>query len=107
MKKTKAEERAEGWFRPLADGRLEIFLKAKGVKLRCSGDESAMHELVDWFEEKTGLDINAPDSGVWTRKRRGTKPIRGQLNLIDNTDAPVFEDDEGVGLTDTKHLGVN
>jgi hypothetical protein len=72
--------RAEGWFRPLNDDRLEIFLKSPlhGIKIRCSGKAVDLHELVDWFEEKTGLAVNVPN-----RVRRGPKPMQGQLDLLE------------------------
>lgn len=99
-----ATERAEGWFRPLAKGRLEIFLKGGGTKLRCSGKESDMHELVDWFEEQTGLSVNGPDSGVWTRQRRGPKPMKGQIDLFESKGvAPEID----TVPFDSQTLGVN
>lgn len=99
--------KVEGWFRPLSDGRTEIFLKAGGLKVRCSGAGDEMNALADLFEELTGLLVNSPDSAVFTRKRSGPKPIRGQLDLLDMTDAPVAEDDEGVGLINGLQLGAS
>lgn len=68
----------EGWIRDLSDGRIEIFLKTTDVKVRCSGKAEDMHEVVDWFEGKTGLAVNVPN-----RIRRGPKPMQGQLDLLD------------------------
>lgn len=71
----------EGWFRSLEDGRLEIFLKVDNVqgvlarKIRASGPAAEMNELADWFEEKTGLKINAPWRVVKDR------PIPGQVTF--------------------------
>jgi hypothetical protein len=59
---------AQGWFRKLADDRLEIFLKAEGRKVRAHGPRAEMFELVEWFEEKTGVAVR----GEWRRPpRRG------------------------------------
>jgi hypothetical protein len=37
-----------------------------------------MYELVDWFEEKTGLRVESPH---WRRVRTGPRPIEGQIAL--------------------------
>jgi acylphosphatase len=66
----------EGWFRQLDGGRVEIFVKAHGRKIRAHGPSSEMNELVDWFEEKTGVTVEAS----W-RVRTGPKPIPGQAEL--------------------------
>lgn len=56
----------EGWFRRLEGDRLEIFLKIADVtgqrdrKIRASGPSGDMNELAEWFEEKTGMRIDAP-----------------------------------------------
>jgi hypothetical protein len=62
--------RIQGWLRQLEDGdggaRLEIFLKAENHqgqpdrKIRASGPIHEMVELVEWFEEKTGLRVESP-----------------------------------------------
>lgn len=67
----------EGWFHDLRDGRLEIFFKADGLKVRATGSEPEMHELADWFERKTGLAVN----GLPRRVRKGPVPLPGQLAL--------------------------
>lgn len=64
----------EGWIRHLTNDRREIFLKGAGRKIRASGSKDEMYELVDWFEERTGLTVNVPDR-VYT----GPRPIAGQL----------------------------
>lgn len=66
----------EGWFRQLEGGNVEIFVKAHGRKIRAHGPSSEMNELVDWFEEKTGVTVEA----AW-RVRRGVKPLPGQTAL--------------------------
>lgn len=72
----------EGWVRPLEGDRIEIFLKVERVrglqdrKIRASGPSEEMYELVDWFEQKTGLSVNVPN-----RKRTGPKPLPGQTSL--------------------------
>lgn len=78
LKRPRRPPQAEGWFKPLDDERLEIFLKYQGIKIRCSGKVEDMHELVDWFEEKTGLAVNVPN-----RVRRGPKPMAGQIDLFE------------------------
>jgi hypothetical protein len=85
----------EGWFRPLVDGRLEVFLRGNDVRLRASADPDEIYELVDWFETQTGLVVNGPDSPVWTRKRHGPRPIQGQLNLMEVEQAPNVEAEDG------------
>lgn len=74
----------EGWFRKLVFGRIEIFLKVDTedgpVKLRASGKEDDMFELVDWFEGKTGLKVESPS---WRRVRTGPKPMAGQTSMIE------------------------
>lgn len=78
----RALPKIEGWLRPLEDDRLEIFLKvehAQGIpdtKLRSSGTTTDMHELVDWFEAKTGMTVQVPN-----RVRTGPAPIAGQVTL--------------------------
>jgi hypothetical protein len=56
------------------------------LKIRASGPEGEMYELVDWFEAKTGLSVNAD----WRRVRTGPKPIEGQTSMIEElTDGDV------------------
>lgn len=71
------------WFQRLADDRLEIFFKVANVggvpdmKVRASGAPQHMNQLADWFEEQTGLNIEAP----WRVKVRPVIP--GQAALFD------------------------
>lgn len=75
--------KVSGWTRPLEGDRLEIFLKAENVhgapdrKIRASGPREEMYELVDWFEDKTGLRVDVPN-----RVRTGPAPIPGQTTLV-------------------------
>jgi hypothetical protein len=68
----------DGWFRRLEGDRLEIFFKTANVmgepdrKIRASGPASDMNELAQWFEDKSGMRINAP----WRTVNRD--PIPGQ-----------------------------
>lgn len=83
---------AEGWFRELADDRLEVFLKAKNRKVRAHGRRDEMFELVAWFEEKTGVAVK----GEWKRPlSRGPRPYPGQesLDLTEVTE-PVPDEPE-------------
>lgn len=83
----------EGWFRQLEDGNVEIFVKAHGRKIRAHGPASEMNELVDWFEEKTGVTVEAS----W-RVRQGAKPIPGQGELpftLDMGEATEAEAESG------------
>jgi hypothetical protein len=72
----------EGWVRRLNGDRLEIFLKVERCdgqpdrKIRASGPEAEMVELVEWFEEKTGLRVSSP-----VLPRRVAAPIPGQVSL--------------------------
>lgn len=58
--------KTEGWFRKLEGERLEIFLKHGDRKVRAHGPEADMFELVEWFEDKTGVQIQ----GGWRRPPR-------------------------------------
>lgn len=75
-------ESIQGWIQELEGGRLEVFLKTEGVpgqpdrKIRCSGPEADMVELVQWFEGKTGLQVNHR-----RLPRRSLKPIPGQIAI--------------------------
>jgi hypothetical protein len=79
-----AKPTVEGWTRQLEDGRLEIFVKVankpgiEDLKIRASGPTQAMFELVDWFEERTGLRVSLPG-----RLRTGPKPIVGQTSILE------------------------
>lgn len=69
-----AAPKTEAWFRRLDNDRIEIFLKfeppqGQAYKMRCSGPEEEMFELVSWFEERTGTTV----SGDWRRVRRGPR----------------------------------
>lgn len=73
----------DGWIRRLNDeGRLEIYLRVTNVsgmrdrKIRASGPADEMMELVEWFEEKTGMRVSSP-----VLPRKAPKPIPGQLDL--------------------------
>lgn len=75
-------QKIEGWIKRLEGDRLEILLKVEHLgdtpdrKIRASGPTADMYELVDWFEEKTGLTVNVPD-----RLRTGPKPTEGQMTF--------------------------
>lgn len=73
--------RYEGWLRELTNDRLEIFLKVDrttpAYKIRSSGPKADMLELVEWFEEKTGLTVSHP-----ILPPRVKKPIPGQMELV-------------------------
>lgn len=73
----------ENWFRPLKGDRLEVCLKAEGLRLRASGPEGDVWRLVEAFEEMTGVEVQ----GEWLRPpRRGGRPMAGQLTM----DQPKF-----------------
>ena len=77
------------WFQRLNDGRVEIFLKVgSDLKLRAHGTEAQMNELLDWFEKETNLTVNVS----W--RVRKAKPIPGQLDLLDMTEARLAPDEE-------------
>lgn len=68
----------DNWFRRLKDDRLEVCVRAKGVKLRASGPEEHVWKLVEAFEEQTGVAVE----GEWRRPpRTGARPLAGQLTL--------------------------
>lgn len=97
----------EGWFRPLTDGRMEMLLKGRGLKVRCSGHAHEMNAFADLFEQMTGLSVNGPDSGVFTRKRRGPKPIEGQLDMLEATEDQSLHIDGEPTTGPAERLGVN
>lgn len=69
------------WFRKLQDERLEVSLRANGVKLRASGPEATIYELVEWFEQKTGRAVAGTN---WHRPlRTGPRPMPGQLAITE------------------------
>lgn len=80
---------AQGWFRELAGDRLEVFLKTETRKVRAHGPRDEMFELVEWFEQKTGVAVR----GSWRRPpRRGPLPIKGQLDMTEMTEALPDDD---------------
>lgn len=88
----------EGWLRELANDRLEVFLKldrttppARPCKVRASGPKSDMLELVEWFEEKTGLVVNHPILGPRTKQ-----PLPGQMEMTLGTGNPELSSDATV-----------
>lgn len=66
---------------------MEIFLKLSDqygdvqVKIRASGPESEMGELIDWFERVTGKSVHVPESD-WRRIHRGPRPPQHQEALF-------------------------
>lgn len=72
----------DGWIRRINGDRLEIFLKVEAVegqpdrKIRASGPEADMMELVVWFEDRTGFRVSSP-----VLPRRAPRPIAGQIEL--------------------------
>jgi hypothetical protein len=71
----------DNWFRKLQDGRMEVALKAKGVKVRASGTEEQMQDLVFWFEVTTDSTVEGP---TWKRPLRtgpGRSPARSRLTI--------------------------
>lgn len=75
------------WLRKLQNDRLEICLKSDGVKVRASGTEEQMQDLVFWFEVATGRTVSAP---TWKRPlRTGPRPIPGQVEIDDTGEPPL------------------
>ena len=77
--------KTEAWFRRLDADRLEIFLKVErppdqgdDYKIRASGPEDDMFELVDFFERRTGMRVDSPE---WRRIYKGARPIVGQETM--------------------------
>lgn len=88
-----AAKKDKPWFRKLADGQLEIFLKAGKHKIRAHGPEADMYELVEWFEDKAGVKVQ----GDWKRPpRRGPRVLEGQTSLleVDEVTEPQPEESE-------------
>lgn len=94
--RTPRKPKIEGWIRQLEGvKRLEIFLKVEGAegqpdrKIRASGPQDEMLELVEWFEGKTGMHVESP-----ILPRRVPKPIPGSLTF-DLGDVPTSELESG------------
>jgi hypothetical protein len=71
------------WFRRLNRevASMEVMLRHGDLKLRASGPEATMFELVEWFEDRTGKVVTSP---TWRRPpRSGPRPIPGQVELDD------------------------
>lgn len=68
----------QNWFRELQDDRLEVCLRADGLKVRASGNQDDIFAIVEWFEDRTGKTVQ----GGWRRPpRRGPRPLDGQLAI--------------------------
>lgn len=92
------EDPGDNWFRPLKNGGLEVSLRTadadgkRGLKLRASGAEADVWQLVERFEELVGAEV----SGDWKRPpRTGPRVQEGQLDLTqqlesgdDDSDTP-------------------
>lgn len=73
-----AADPTDNWFRKLKGDRLEVCIKASGLRMRASGPELDVWKLVEAFEERTGVAID----GEWRRPpRTGSRPLEGQLTL--------------------------
>lgn len=88
-------DKIEGWFRQLDGDRMEIFLKVESKsapdrKLRASGPTEEMYELVDWFEQNTGLRFSSPK---WRRVRKGHRPLAGQVDMLELLSEDKVEED--------------
>ncbi len=87
----------DAWCRKLDGDRLEIFFRVANVpgqqdrKIRASGPVGEMNELADWFEEKTGMKVNAP----WRVVTRSQIP--GQLGFAVELTMGELESEEQVG----------
>lgn len=67
--------------------RLEVHLKLTdesgdtALKVRATGPDSDIGELIDWFERTSGLHVELPET-YWRRLNRGPRPITGQGSLL-------------------------
>jgi hypothetical protein len=100
MPQPRARAKTEGWIHPLFNGRAEIFLKVTGadgeteVKLRATGPESEMGELIDWFERTTGRTVQLPETH-W--RIIGREPsVSHQTNLFDTGTSQLSSQDATV-----------
>jgi hypothetical protein len=60
---------------------MEVMLRHGDLKLRASGPEERVWELVEWFEDKSGKRVSSP---TWRRPpRSGPRQIPGQVELDD------------------------
>lgn len=92
----------EGWFHSLKEDRTEIFLKlldADGqtaLKIRATGPDSEMGELLDWFERATGLTVTVPET-YWRRFKRGPQATPNQSSLFGEGMPQLSSQDATVG----------
>lgn len=92
-----AAKKDKPWFRKLADGQLEIFLKSGQHKVRAHGPEADMYELVEWFEDKAGVKVQ----GDWKRPpRRGPRVLEGQTSLLEMAEVTEEQPEEPSELVD-------
>lgn len=89
--------KVENWFRTLDDGRMEVFLSVadmsgvEDIKIRASGREDTMYELVNFFEGTTGLNVD----GNWRRPARQALPGQTQLVIGELSSQDATVDDHG------------
>lgn len=70
----------ENWYRQLAGDRIEVCLKAGGLRMRASGHETLIWHLIGEFEKLTGAEA----VGEWKRPLpKGPKQLDGQISMVD------------------------
>ena len=70
----------ENWYRQLKDDRIEVCLKAEGLRMRASGPEVAIWRLIEVFEQLTG----AQAVGNWKRPLpKGPRQLDGQIAMLE------------------------
>lgn len=94
MDATATKQPSVNWFRTLKGDRLEVCLAGKtedGVplRMRASGTKEHVWEVVDMFEEMTGLTVEAY---VKRPPRSGARPLAGQLAIFEQLRS---EDEDG------------
>lgn len=72
------EKQTDAWHRELNDGRSEIMCRAPGYRLRVSGPEEFVWDVVELFEERTGLTVQSE-----RRPRRRQRVPTGQLTMTE------------------------
>jgi hypothetical protein len=72
------EKQTDAWHRRLHSGALEVMCRTQGIRMRVSGPDDWVWEMVELFEDRTGLAVQS-DSRPPRRKRQ----IEGQLSMTE------------------------
>jgi hypothetical protein len=72
------EKATDAWHRRLHSGALEVMCRTQGVRMRVSGPDDWVWEMVEHFEDRTGLVVQSD-----ARPPRRRRQIEGQLAMTE------------------------